>query len=134
MALRNWLFYPHSPEDSPTPALLRLQASKDFKELFFATDRATRKYSNLHEDPQVAMLIDSRSNRESDLDEASAATALGRAREIQGNERDRCLKLYLAKHSSLEGFAMSSTSAFIQIEVESYILVSRFREVTELHP
>ncbi len=117
----------------PYVSLVAFAASEDLSHLLFVTDRATRKFANILEHPQIAMLVDNRSNRESDFSEASAATILGKARELAGGERESQLKLYLKKHPYLEEFATSSKSAIVQVQVETFIVVDRFQEVTELH-
>ena len=116
----------------PYVSLVAFAASEDLTRLLFVTDRATRKFANILEHPQIAMLVDNRSNRESDFGEASAATILGKARELAGGEREIQLKLYLKKHPYLEEFATSSESAIVQVQVETFIMVDRFQEVTEL--
>ena len=117
----------------PYASLVAFAAGKDLKELFFATARTTRKYFSLIANPKVALLIDSRSNRNADFHEAVAVTALGAAEEVEGKDKEACLQFYLTKHSHLEEFARSPTCALIRVRVRSYYLVSRFQRVMELH-
>ena len=119
--------------EQPYASLVAFAAGRDLKDLFFATARTTRKYSNLTANPGVAMLIDSRSNQMSDFLEAVAVTAVGKAAEVAENEKEDCLEIYLSKHGHLEEFARSPTCALVRVRVKSYYLVSRFQEVTELH-
>ncbi len=116
----------------PYVSLVAFAASDDLDHLFFVTARATRKFTNILEHPQIALLVDNRSNKESDFGEASAVTILGKARELTGGGREMQLKIYLKKHPYLEEFATSSTSAIVQVQVKTFILVDRFQEVTEL--
>ena len=51
----------------PYTNLVAFCETDDLKCLLFATNRSTRKYDNLVENPQIAMLIDSRANQESDF-------------------------------------------------------------------
>jgi len=78
--------------------LIAIAATDDLKYLLFATTRATRKYANLMADSWVALLVDNRQNDVADFTEAAALTALGKAWEVQGVERQQFLKVYLAKH------------------------------------
>ena len=103
------------------------------KQVLFATTRSTRKYENLTADARVALLIDNRSNQDSDIHEATAVTATGRAEEIEGADKERFLRLYLEKHPYLRDFVDSPTCALLRVRVETYYLVNRFQEVTELH-
>ncbi|UCD88202.1 MAG: pyridoxamine 5'-phosphate oxidase family protein [Desulfobacterales bacterium] len=119
-------------EGQPFANLVAFAATDDLKHLAFATTRATRKYANLSADSQVAMLVDNRRNQVSDFENAAAVTAIGKAEEVGGPNRDRLLEVYLAKHPHLKGFATSPTSALIKVTVEKYDVVRRFQHVVEL--
>jgi nitroimidazol reductase NimA-like FMN-containing flavoprotein (pyridoxamine 5'-phosphate oxidase superfamily) len=116
----------------PYASLMAFAATSDLRELIFATERDTRKYANLCSDARTAVLVDSRSNRSSDIQDAVAVTVIGRAEETEGDDRDRLLRIYLAKHPNLESFATSPSCALVQVRVESYRMVSRFQEVQEV--
>lgn len=120
-------------EGQPYGSLVSFASTQDVKHILFATTRATRKYANLSADPRVALVIDNRSNQESDIHEAVAVTATGRAEEMLGTEKERLLKTYLEKHPYLRDFVDSPTCALVRVQVETYYMVSRFQEVTELH-
>jgi heme iron utilization protein len=116
----------------PYASLVVFAATQDLKLLLFATTRATRKYDNLSHDPRVALLIDSRSNLNSDIHGAIAVTATGIAEEVGEKEKEALLKIYLAKHPHLKEFVHSPTCALLRIKVETYYLVSKFQKVFEL--
>ena len=116
----------------PHTSLVAFASTGDMKQLVFATARTTRKFANLCADGRVALLVDSRSNREEDFHDAIAATAAGKASEAKGAARARLLKRYLEKHPHLCDFVGSPTCALVRIRVETYYLVQRFQEVTEL--
>jgi nitroimidazol reductase NimA-like FMN-containing flavoprotein (pyridoxamine 5'-phosphate oxidase superfamily) len=120
-------------EGQPYANLVAFVASDDLKCIFFVTARATRKYSNIHADSRVAILIDSRSNRDSDFSLAAAVTATGRAGEVAELEREEVLAIYSAKHPMLEDFVRSPSCAVLRIQVDTYYLVRRFQNVMELH-
>lgn len=117
----------------PYASLVAFVASEDLKHLYFATARTTRKYNNLDVDPRVAMLMDSRSNLESDIHTAVAVTATGTAGEVSEQEKDPGVLLYLSKHPYLQDFIRAESCALIRVAVETYYLVSRFQQVMELH-
>jgi nitroimidazol reductase NimA-like FMN-containing flavoprotein (pyridoxamine 5'-phosphate oxidase superfamily) len=108
-------------------------ATEDLKHLVFATMRPTRKFTNIEDDPRVSMLIDDRSNNESDFHDAMAVTATGSAEELMGQEKDAFLRLYLTKHPHLEDFVLSPTCALMKIQVDRYFVVSRFQHVMILN-
>jgi len=114
-------------------SLVAFVATEDLKHLLFATTRATRKYANMMKNPRVAMVMDNRSNEESDFHQAIAVTATGQVKETVGSEKDRLTKLYLSKHPHLIDFVSSPTCALVTLEVETYYIVSQFQNVTEFH-
>lgn len=120
-------------EGQPYASLVAFATSEDLKELYFATTRATRKYANLSSDPRVAMLVDSRSNEVSDFRWAMAVTATGKAEEVEGQEKDKVLKTYLAKHPHLDDFVSSPSCALLKIRVQRYYVATRFQNVIEVH-
>jgi heme iron utilization protein len=118
----------------PYTNLMAFAASGDLKHLIFATTRATRKYANLLADPRVSILVDNRANTPEDFSQAAAVTALGRAWELHGRERQEYLTSYLARHPYLEEFTAAPACALLRVTVEKYIVVTRFQEVKELYP
>ena len=116
----------------PYTTLVGFVSSGDLKHISFVTSRSTRKYAALKATPGVSMLIDSRTNRTSDFSDAVAVTALGKAHEIEKEEHEDIVSLYLAKHPHLEDFVSSPTCALIRVEVEEYIVVTRFQKVMTL--
>jgi heme iron utilization protein len=112
--------------------LIALAATGDLRHLLFATTRATRKYANLMADSRVAVLVDNRRNDASDFAAAAALTALGKAWEVQGAERQQLLTVYLEKHPNLEEFVTGPNCALLRIKVDTYIVVTRFQEVREI--
>jgi heme iron utilization protein len=117
----------------PYASLVVFAATEDLKHLLFATTRATRKYENISHDPRVALLIDSRSNLNSDIHGAIAVTATGKAEEVAEKEKEALLKIYLAKTPHLKDFVYSPTCALFRVKVKTYYMVSKFQKVFELH-
>jgi nitroimidazol reductase NimA-like FMN-containing flavoprotein (pyridoxamine 5'-phosphate oxidase superfamily) len=116
----------------PYSNLVAFAATEGLQYLLFATTRATHKYANLMADPRVAVLVDNRKNDLADFTEAAAFTALGKAWELQGAERQRFLAVYLEKHPNLKDFVAAPTCALLRVKVDKYIVVSRFQEVREV--
>ena len=116
----------------PYNNLVAFAATDDLKNIIFATRRATHKYSNLLANNNVSMLIDNRTNRDSDFRNAVAVTAVGSAEEVRESELEGLLSLYLIKHHNLEKFVHSPESALFKIKVKRYYAVRNFQEVMEL--
>lgn len=117
----------------PYASLVAVRADDDLRHLYFTTTRATRKFHYLCEHPEVAMLVDTRSDEDLDFHGAVAATAVGKARVLDGEERAVQLAAFLRRHPHLRTFASAPTSALVEMTVGTYYLVSRFQNVTELH-
>ena len=117
----------------PHNCLVAFAATDDLRNLLFTTSRYTSKYRNIVAESRVAILVDSRSNQDSDLLNAIAVTATGRAKEAKGKERDRLLGIYLAKHPQLEDFTNASENALVKVEIANYE-ISTFHNVRIFQP
>ena len=120
-------------DGTPYGSLVAFAATDDLRCLVFATMRASRKFGNLIADPRVAVLVDNRSNQETDLREAMATTATGRATVAAGAERARLEAMLLVRHPYLTAFASSPGCAVVRVHVDVYHTVTRFQNVYELH-
>jgi general stress protein 26 len=116
----------------PYNNLIAFAATDDLKSILFATRRQTNKYSNLLSNNAVSVLIDNRTNSDSDFRNAVAVTAVGTAEEVKDSRRESLLQLYLVKHHNLERFAHSPDAALFIIKVRRYYIVRNFQEVLEL--
>jgi len=118
----------------PYASLIAFSAAGDLSNVVFATMRATRKFTYLRTCSRVALLFDSRSNRDVDVREAMAVTATGTARELTDeNDRAAVSREFLAKHPQLASFVASPGCAFVRVDVDTYYVVTDFQNVVELH-
>jgi nitroimidazol reductase NimA-like FMN-containing flavoprotein (pyridoxamine 5'-phosphate oxidase superfamily) len=117
----------------PYASLVAFYAGDDLKHIYFVTPKTTRKYANLTADNRVAVMVNSSTNQTSDFHQAISVTAVGRAKEVAGSDRELILGQYLAKHPHLEDFVRSPTCALIRVVVDSYYMVRNFQNVMELH-
>lgn len=118
----------------PFASLMAFAASEDLAQLVILTERTTRKFANLKTNSRVALLIDDRENKGSDTQDSVAVTAIGEAAEVDPMAGAPLIALYLARHPYLAEFAASPSCAIIQVNVRSYLLVSRFQAVLEWRP
>jgi len=118
--------------EQPYGNLICYVASSDLRHIFFATTRSTRKYANLMGEARVALLVDNRSHDPADTFRALAVTVIGKVHELEGNEEEQAREAYLKRHPHLEEFVSSPSAALLCLDVEKYILVRRFQDVTEL--
>jgi len=107
-------------------------AAPDTSSILFPTSRDSRKHANLLADSRVALVFDNRSNTEDDLRAAVAVTAVGRADEVCGEERNILASEFLLKHPALEAFLAQPSTVLVRVRVERYLVVSEFQEVVEI--
>ena len=120
-----------SDKGRPYASLVAFCFSADLRYMYFATPRATRKYANLIDQPQVAFLVDSRANQAEDFHRAAAVTVLGRCEEIAEDGKQKAAVPYLERHPYLKEFIDAPTTAYFAVRIEKYIYVSHFQEVFE---
>jgi nitroimidazol reductase NimA-like FMN-containing flavoprotein (pyridoxamine 5'-phosphate oxidase superfamily) len=119
-------------DGQPYGNLVAFAATEDLKGLLFATARGTRKFANMTMEPRVAMVMDSRTNQKADFQRAIAVTATGTVKEVEIEERDHLLNLYLSKHPHLKKFVNSPNTALLRVKVDTYYIVRKFQEVMVL--
>jgi nitroimidazol reductase NimA-like FMN-containing flavoprotein (pyridoxamine 5'-phosphate oxidase superfamily) len=117
----------------PYASLVAVAITPDLRQLYFATPRATRKWSNLTGNRHVSLLIDNRSNRVTDFSRAAAATVIGTAEELSGTELENGLAIFLRRHPHLAEFTASPSCALFRVQIASIYLVTRFQNVMEFH-
>jgi nitroimidazol reductase NimA-like FMN-containing flavoprotein (pyridoxamine 5'-phosphate oxidase superfamily) len=118
---------------APYSSLVAFAATEDLRQIYFVTGRSTRKWSNLSRDARASMLIDNRGNRPEDFADAAAVTVLGTVVEVDTEARAAFLDVFLARHPYLRQFSSSPSCVLLCLEVRTYILVTRFQNVVELH-
>ena len=106
----------------PYSNLVAFAVSDDLRHIIFATNRNTQKYRNILLNDRIALLIDNRSNSQSDFAEALAITALGIASELKGKRSVKLVQSYLDRHQSLADFLKRHDTAVISVTVTDYIL------------
>jgi nitroimidazol reductase NimA-like FMN-containing flavoprotein (pyridoxamine 5'-phosphate oxidase superfamily) len=113
-----------SAEGQPYGSLVAFAATGDLERLLFATARSTRKYANLLNDPRVALVVDNRGDLSSGLSNALAVSAMGKAEELRGDEKEQMVEVYLARHPYLADFTGSHEVALFAVRVEYYVVSS----------
>jgi len=118
--------------EGPYASLVAFAASDDLRTIAFVTSRATKKYRNLSANPNVSVLIDSRTHSVEDFSTGAAVTAVGKATDIPKDESETLVRRFIHKHPYLEAFAKAPSTAVCRVEVKKYYLVTRFQHVVEL--
>jgi nitroimidazol reductase NimA-like FMN-containing flavoprotein (pyridoxamine 5'-phosphate oxidase superfamily) len=119
-------------EGQPYSNLVAFAETDRLRSLIFVTNRNTRKYTNAISNDKVSMMIDSRTNRPSDFNNALAVTALGTVEEVAGSEHDAIMRIYLSKHPYLAEFVNMPDQALMRVNVTEYIIAD-FDKVQIIH-
>ena len=118
---------------NPYTSLVAFACTNDMRKIVFATPKTTKKYSNIISNKAVSFFVDSRSNKSIDFRKAIGVSAIGTVRQIRKNKKSELMKLYLEKHPQLETFLSSPSCAFICVDVNTFHVVERFQDVTEIN-
>ena len=111
-------------EGQPYGNLIAFAEAENLRSLLFVTSRNTRKYSNILANKKVAVLIDSRTNQELDLNNAVAITALGTIEEANIANKEHLSGIYLSKHPQLKDFLYKPSNALMKVVVTEYIVAT----------
>jgi nitroimidazol reductase NimA-like FMN-containing flavoprotein (pyridoxamine 5'-phosphate oxidase superfamily) len=115
----------------PYTSLISFAITPDLKRVIFATPKDTRKYKNILNTKEVAILIDNRSNTRKNLMATEAVTVIGTARSVRrGKIRDELAAIYIKKHPDLKEFIESDTTALLVVEATRCIHVGKFQTIS----
>ncbi len=114
--------------EQPYTSLVTVAASPNLDYIVFPTLRHSQKYANLAACAQVGLLLDNRSDQESDLSAGIALTVIGRAAEAAASEREALRQQYLARNPRLQTFLDDPDCALVKVQVQRYVFVSNFQD------
>lgn len=116
----------------PYANLVAVSATDDLKAIIFLTPSTTRKYENLTDNPQVAILINDSRNESEDINNAICVTATGTAKIAENQERKTLLRHFINRHPHLAAFSAEPTTAVVCVTVDTFFVVSRFQNVVKV--
>ncbi len=120
-------------DGGPYASLVSFALSPDLKQVIFATPKNTRKYRNILNTHDVAILIDNRSNKSKGFVKTQAITILGTARVVRrGRLWLEYAGIFLKKHPELEEFINASTTALVVIDIKTCIHAGNFQTITTM--
>ena len=121
--------------EQPYGSLIAYAFSDDLKQYFFSTQLSTRKYKLLQECEHVALVIDNRCQHLDNMMQVEALTITGNAKHIKsGANYETGLNLLRSRHSYLNEFLGSASTALFQIDIVRYFHVTRFQMVSQWVP
>lgn len=115
----------------PYTNLIAFSSCNEYKELVFATLRATSKYKNVQQNKNVSVLFDNRDKKPMDFMKFITITALGTVEEVEKNDYK---DIILRKHPYLSDFINNVDCALLKVNINQYILVEQFEEITIFSP
>jgi len=105
----------------PRSCLISFAVADDLRSLVFVTRRDTQKYRDIQENQEVSLLVDNRSNKPTDVYEATAIEVIGIAEEdiedISGLKA-----VLIGRHPPLERFAEAPDNAIMLVRVREYVI------------
>jgi heme iron utilization protein len=120
-----------SENSCPYTSLISFALTPDGTKVLFATPKNTRKFKNLMDTKDVAILVDNRSKKKKGFVETQAITILGKAAPLKrGRSWLERAGIFLKKHPDLEEFINASTTALIVVDITSCIHVGNFQTIT----
>ena len=113
-------------------SLVAFTVSADLKQIVFATERGTRKYSNMKMKPAIALLVDDRVNTKNDFYKTTAITITGKAVESSGREGTRLLRKHIDRHRRIRDFLKSEKCVIFKITTRAFYVITSFKNVETL--
>ena len=112
-------------ENKPHCSLMAYVTDDECSEIYMVTNRDTRKYRNLMQNPTVSLLVDTRDEvQDSNRLEAKALTVAGEFQMIEDAEKRTLVRDKLrARHPHLEGLISHPNSEVFSIRVISFLLL-----------
>jgi nitroimidazol reductase NimA-like FMN-containing flavoprotein (pyridoxamine 5'-phosphate oxidase superfamily) len=118
--------------DIPVCSQMAFAVEEDLRTLIIVTPRKTTKFDNMSSNPNVSFLLSTAKNGPSDPGSAQSLTVTAFATELDGERRHQAVSLFSRRHPNLSAFAAASSSAVMELKVDSYSLVNNFQQVTRI--
>lgn len=118
--------------DIPVCSQMAFAVEEDLRTLIIVTPRKTTKFDNMSSNPNVSFLLSTAKNDPSDPGSAQSLTVTAFATELDGERRHQAVSLFSRRHPNLSAFAAASSSAVMELKVDSYSLVNNFQQVTRI--
>jgi len=118
-------------DNSPHCSLMSYVTDASCREIYMVTHRETKKYRNLQKNPDVSLLIDSRSGNVngSPGDHISALTINGTFQKIEDDaKRERVRATLLDRHPVLREFLTDPGAEIIAVRCRSFQLLEGIRD------
>ena len=118
--------------DIPLCSQMAFAMENDLRTMIIVTPRQSTKYDNMSANPNVSFLVSTAKNDPADPGSAQSLTVTAFATELDGERRHQAVSLFSRRHPNLSAFAAASSSAVMELKVDSYSLVNNFQLVTRI--
>ena len=115
---------------NPHCSLMAYATDEDCREIYMVTQKGTKKYKNLIENPSVSLLIDTREEQNASQPlQAKALTIAGLFQEIDDEDKKRLARArLLERHPYLAGFIDQTDTELLCIKTTSFLLLNGLKE------
>jgi general stress protein 26 len=110
-------------EKRPHCSLMAYVADENAEKFYMTTSKLTKKYTNIENNPNVSLLVDSREKQP--RNQAQALTVSGVCETISSDDSQKATlkKMLLEKHPHLETILEKPDSEILCVTVESYLFL-----------
>lgn len=115
----------------PYASLMSVAVTPDLGHVLFVTEERSRKYSNMTENREVALLFDNRCESGGALQQTVAVTGLGFVETLHDRKKEPFLEMFLSVHPHLESTARAPSSVLVRMMIRSWLVVGGFSNVEE---
>jgi nitroimidazol reductase NimA-like FMN-containing flavoprotein (pyridoxamine 5'-phosphate oxidase superfamily) len=116
-----------SADAVPHCSLMAYVFDEACRKIYMATHRSTKKYKNLHQNPAVSLLIDSRETNPRHQVQALTVTGVYRPLVII-REKEHVVTQLLERHPHLIDFIDHPDTAILGIKLHSFLLLNGIAE------
>ena len=115
---------------NPHCSLMAYATAEDCREIYMVTQKGTKKYKNLIENPSVSLLIDTRTEQDiSQPLQAKALTIAGIFQEIDDELKKKLVRAkLLERHPYLAEFIDQGDTELICIKASSFLVLNGLQE------
>jgi general stress protein 26 len=106
--------------DIPNTSLMQYICDEGCTKMFMLTLKESKKYTNIINNPNVSLLVDTRDR----ITQVNAITIYGMARIIDNNDASReLLDQFRVKYANLQSLAENHSACIIEVAIKSFLFL-----------
>lgn len=108
----------------PNASLMQYTCDDDCTKLYMLTLKDSTKYSNIKNNANVSVLVDTRNSKHDNSSQINAITIYGSARIIDNKDTSKeLIDLFKIKYASLVNLASNQNVCVIEISIKSFLFL-----------